>query len=106
MVRAVGLPQHPDEHRSKPPILLTVDQKLGERLPPGALAAETPHRGPCSARPIRPSYRTSCQAVRVRLGTDPALIKVLLKVTDKGDNDWGRVRRRGATTSNRGRSIR
>jgi hypothetical protein len=24
--------------------------------------------------------------------TDPAVIKVLLKVTDKGDYDWGRVR--------------
>ena len=27
----VGLPQHPDEHRPKRPILLAVDQELGER---------------------------------------------------------------------------
>ena len=26
----VGLPQHPDEHRPKRPILLAVDQQLGE----------------------------------------------------------------------------
>lgn len=103
MVRAVGLPT--STARSLRSSSQSV-KKLGERLPPGALGAETPHRGPCSARPIRPGYRTSCQAVRVRLGTDPALIKVLLKVTDKGDNDWGRVRRREVTTSNRGRSIR
>jgi hypothetical protein len=27
---AFGLPQHPDEHRSKRPVLLAVDQELGE----------------------------------------------------------------------------
>ena len=26
----VGLPQHPDEHRPKRPVLLAVDQQLGE----------------------------------------------------------------------------
>jgi hypothetical protein len=29
---ALGLPQHPDEHRPQRPILLAVDQQLGERL--------------------------------------------------------------------------
>ena len=28
---SVGLPQHPDEHRSEGPVLLAVDQELGER---------------------------------------------------------------------------
>ena len=28
--RAVGLPQHPDEHRPQRPVLLAVDQELGE----------------------------------------------------------------------------
>ena len=26
----LGLPQHPDQHRPKDPVLLTVDQELGE----------------------------------------------------------------------------
>jgi hypothetical protein len=30
--RAVGLSQHPDEHCPKRPVLLAVDQELGERL--------------------------------------------------------------------------
>ena len=36
--RELGLPQHPDEHRPQRPILLAVDQQLGEgarlRVPP------------------------------------------------------------------------
>jgi len=27
---ALGLPQHPDQHRSERPVLLAVDQELGE----------------------------------------------------------------------------
>ena len=27
---SIGLPQHPDEHRSDCPVLLAVDQELGE----------------------------------------------------------------------------
>ena len=36
----VGLPQHPDEHRPKDPVLLAVDQELGEHSP--VTADETP----------------------------------------------------------------
>ena len=30
-----SLPQHPDEHRPERPVLLAVDQQLGERARPG-----------------------------------------------------------------------
>ena len=30
LVRSAGLPQHPDEHRPQRPVLLAVDQQLGE----------------------------------------------------------------------------
>jgi hypothetical protein len=38
LVRSVSFPQHPDQHRPKHPVLLAVDQQLGE----GSLLLQDP----------------------------------------------------------------
>jgi hypothetical protein len=38
LVRSVNRPQHPDKHRSERPILLAIDQELGEGASRGQVA--------------------------------------------------------------------
>ena len=64
-VSSLVLPQHADEHRSERPVLLAMDQQLSDRR--------------CSARfdPKTARHLGQCEYVSE---TDPAVLKVLLKV--------------------------
>ena len=50
--RAFGLPQHPDEHRPQRPILLAVDQQLGEGAALHAVATALDRAGALSFQEI------------------------------------------------------
>ena len=65
-----GLPQHPDEHRPKRPILLAVDQELGE----GATLRVAPDSPIRSARSKSGSMRTWSSSAR---GSRPECVHAL-----------------------------
>jgi hypothetical protein len=74
--RSVSLPQHADEHRPERPILLAVDQELGDRR------VRLDSLDPKTSR-----HLGQCEFVSE---TDPAVLKVLLKVKPGlgGGYDW------------------
>jgi hypothetical protein len=81
----VGLRQHPHDHRPECPVLLAIDQELGE----GAALRVGPEFADPLGRSIRrPSHHAGeCEYVSE---TDPAVLKVLVKVKPGlGDGyDW------------------
>ena len=62
--RALGLAQHPDQHRPKDPVLLAVDQQLGE----GATLRVAPELSFRSARSKSGSMRTWSSLARASGG--------------------------------------
>ena len=58
---ALGLPQHPDEHRPERPVLLAVDQQLGRTLGPQGAQDSI-------VRSARPFYAATPSSWLVQLG--------------------------------------
>jgi hypothetical protein len=73
----LALSQHPDQHRSERPVLLAVDQQLGEDATL-RVAPELPDPvGPLDAKISR--HAGGCEFASE---TDPAVLRILLKVQD------------------------
>jgi hypothetical protein len=69
---ALGLPEHPDQHRPERPVLLAVDQELGE----GYAGLGVPQEEPID----RPTRRQHCMLSQERPGSRPCALPPALAV--------------------------
>jgi hypothetical protein len=82
---AVGLPQHPDQHRPERPVLLAVDQELGE----GTVLWVAPKLADRLGT-LDPKISRHARECEFASETDATVLKIVLKVKDgaSGSYHW------------------